>query len=81
MSHALAPRAAGDEDPHALRPCLGPQRDCLLNSGGVPGHVGLQAAIWPRVEAPRKWLLGLTAEGIHRRLPTVARRAPGTLLN
>ncbi len=53
--HALAPRA---QDMGNLKPCIGPLGDLKpsigplrhsLHSsvGGVPGHVGLQAAIWP----------------------------------
>ena len=45
---AFAPRA---QVTRTLTPCLGPLSDCLLSSaGGVPGHVGLQAAIWPGVD-------------------------------
>ena len=45
---AFAPRA---QVTSTLTPCLRPLSDCLLSSaGGVPGHVGLQAAIWPGVD-------------------------------
>lgn len=49
---AFAPRA---QVTRTLTPCLGPLSDCLLSSaGGVPGHVGLQAAIWPGADTHRK---------------------------
>lgn len=49
---AFAPRA---QVTRTLTPCLGPLSDCLLSSaGGVPGHIGLQAAIWPGADTHRK---------------------------